>query len=67
MAYYGETDGVDRKVRSFHFTVEVRNCHLWGVVECMVQGQLTPEELSTLMKSVSGAASDGFGENFRAA
>lgn len=64
MAYYGKADGVDRRVRYCHFTVEVRNCQLWGVAECMVQGQLTPEELSTLMKIVSGAASDGFGENF---
>ena len=64
MAYYGEEDSVEQKVRSCHFTAEVRDGQFWGVAECKVQGQLTPEELSKLMESVSGDASDGFGEIF---
>ena len=61
MAYYGEEDGVDQKVKSCHFTAEVRDGQLWGVAECKVQGQLTPEEMDRLLSNVTGQASDGVG------
>lgn len=64
MAYYNREDGVSRKVRSYHFTAEVRDGRLWGVAVCKVQGELTPKELDQLMDSVSGQASDGVGESF---
>ena len=63
MAYYDEPDGVDQKVHSYWFTAEVRDGQLWGVAECKVRGELTPEELNKLKDNITGQAADGFGES----
>lgn len=63
MAYYDKQDSVNEKVRSYHFTAEVREGRLWGVAECAVQGELTPEETHLLMNDVGGQAADGLGES----
>ena len=62
MHWYDKQNSVDAKVRSAEFTVEARNGRLWGVVECRVIGDLTPEELDILKEYIGGQASDGWGE-----
>ncbi|WP_243126678.1 DUF4314 domain-containing protein [Clostridium sp. HBUAS56010] len=64
MQYYGENDSLNQKVQSYVFTVEKVNGSLMGVAECRIQGDLTDNELGMLKDTVSGQASDGFGEGF---
>ena len=46
---YDKQDSLNVKVRSAEFNAEERNGQLWGVAECRVVGELSPEELSSLV------------------
>ena len=64
LMHWYDKDSLASKVHSAEFTLEARNGQLWGVAECQVIGQLSPEELTELKDFLSGQAADGWGEGF---
>ena len=64
MYWYQGKDSVNDKVHSAEFSVEERSRTLWGVVKCVLKGELNRAELQTFENFISGQASDGWGEGF---
>lgn len=64
MKYYGDNDSVNAKVKRYDFLVEVVGDELMGVVTAELNAPLDERELGTLKETISGQASDGWGEGF---
>ena len=64
MKYYGDTDSVNAKVKRYNFSVEVVGDELMGVVTAELNAPLNDRELGILKETISGQASDGWGEGF---
>ena len=64
MHWYDQDDSLAQKVSSVVFTAEPRNGALWGVADCRIQDNLTPDEMVLLKNYITGQASDGWGEGF---
>ena len=60
MHWYDKQDSLNVKVRSAEFTAEEHGGQLWGVVECQIVGELSPEELDRLKDYITGQAADGW-------
>lgn len=64
MTYYGENDSVNVKVKRYDFSVENVSGKLMGVVTAELNAPLDERELGILKETISGQASDGWGEGF---
>jgi hypothetical protein len=64
MAYYRDADSVNEKVRSLFIDTTIHGGKLLAVASLDLTGPLTPEELDTLRRYMTGQYSDGWGENF---
>ncbi|MEG1630934.1 MAG: antirestriction protein ArdA [Hydrogenoanaerobacterium sp.] len=64
MKYYGDNDSVNAKVKRYNFSVEVVGDELMGVATVELNTQLDEREMGILKDTISGQASDGWGEGF---
>ena len=64
MKYYGDNDSVNAKVKRYDFSVENVSGKLMGVVTAELNAPLDEREFGILKETISGQASDGWGEGF---
>ena len=64
MKYYGDNDSVNAKVKRYDFSVENVRGKLMGVVTAELNASLDDRELGILKETISGQATDGWGEGF---
>jgi len=64
MKYYRDNDAVNAKVKRYDFSVENVGGKLMGIVTAELNASLDERELGILKETISGHASDGWGEGF---
>ena len=63
-AYYNKDDGVNQKLTSAVWSVELYGDRLFGRIDCSLKEALTAEETEALRDWIIGQCSDGIGEVF---
>jgi hypothetical protein len=63
MNWFHGDEAINAKVHYYHFTVEERFGQLWGVANCEITDDLTPEEMEAFKETVVAQAADGAGES----
>ena len=62
--YYNKDDGVNQKLTSAVWSVEMRSDRLFGRIDCSLKEALTAEETEALRDWIIGQCSDGLCEGF---
>ena len=62
--YYNKDDGVNEKLTSAVWSVELHGDKLFGRIDCSLKEALTAEETEALRDWLTGQCSDGLGEGF---
>lgn len=62
--YYWGNEGVEKKLASADWNVEVIKGEMYGCVNVRLKEEITAEEKDALKEWISGQNSDGFGEGF---
>lgn len=64
MAYYGQSDSVNAKVKRYDLSVEIIDGKLMGVATLQLNAPLNDIELAKIKDTIEGQCSDGAGEGF---